>query len=574
MKNVFTLFILVPFLLFGQKVRHLEKDLLAYYPLNGNALDASSNKNDATIYSPSFTTGNTGENNHALRLNGIDDRIDIKSIDFSNKEEQSISIWIKTPNPYCNYNIIEFADAKNYPWTQYELFIKDQILCYHVRDKEKTDECLSVKLPIGKNQFEHIVVTKNNRGTMSIYFNGEHIVSKEFNPGFCKAKKSFRTTIGASFGHGYYGHFNGTFDDIKIYDRALSALEINNIYMESYKPKVVFHNHQIQDEDSFVLYESKDLFDAYCYAKAGHSLFTIKDNVLKHYKLNQIGKSISIAKILPLDFTVNSNKNQVMTINTDGNILAIMDDENNIHLIDVNQQKASQTISISKKLYNYKEENKDLLMGSPMKFISNNEILIAGNKYAGKININTQDIEYMRLKGFDWVATRGVTSTQHITKLSWQNGPISYSFSEPGMRENKYVLEDNYYLYTTNANYNLIKNKQNGEQFATLDDFVYDPNEKAYYTHNPIRLYNDEKQMTIANVFSLDCINNSTQLLAIKDNKSGFIIYDYLNIEQEMEKQYFIFAQEKDSKLSYEYFLKLYPDSRYKEYCGQKLADE
>jgi hypothetical protein len=67
------------------------RELLAYYPFNGNANDESGNGNHGTIHGPVLTEDRFGNPNSAFSFDGVDDYIDLGN-DASLSPAASISL--------------------------------------------------------------------------------------------------------------------------------------------------------------------------------------------------------------------------------------------------------------------------------------------------------------------------------------------------------------------------------------------------------------------------------------------------------------------------------------------------
>jgi hypothetical protein len=73
---------------------NLSKNLVAYYPFNGNAYDESGNGNHGTVTAATLTNGQTGKSTSAYRFDGTNARIVTKNIPpFSNSF--TASAWVR-----------------------------------------------------------------------------------------------------------------------------------------------------------------------------------------------------------------------------------------------------------------------------------------------------------------------------------------------------------------------------------------------------------------------------------------------------------------------------------------------
>ena len=72
--------------------------LVAYYPFNGSAYDASGNANDCTVDGPILSSDRFGNLESAYEFDGIDDQINNLDGIIEIGNNLSISIWFKTNN--------------------------------------------------------------------------------------------------------------------------------------------------------------------------------------------------------------------------------------------------------------------------------------------------------------------------------------------------------------------------------------------------------------------------------------------------------------------------------------------
>lgn len=73
----------------------LSTGLVAYYPFNGNANDASGNGHDGSVYGAILTTDWLGNPNSAYQFDGEDDYIEVANTDdaFSLTDAWTVSVW-------------------------------------------------------------------------------------------------------------------------------------------------------------------------------------------------------------------------------------------------------------------------------------------------------------------------------------------------------------------------------------------------------------------------------------------------------------------------------------------------
>src|SRR5689334_10454257 len=80
---------------------NLTQGLMAYYPFNGNANDASGNANHPSVTNATLTADKAGSPNSAYRFNGIDNYIRIPNRPTLNTTNKiSLSVWVKAAGFY------------------------------------------------------------------------------------------------------------------------------------------------------------------------------------------------------------------------------------------------------------------------------------------------------------------------------------------------------------------------------------------------------------------------------------------------------------------------------------------
>jgi hypothetical protein len=202
---------------------NLTRGLVAYYPFNGNANDASGNNNNGTVYGPSPTADRKGNPNSAFLFDGIDDYIEINHSASLNLTQQfSISFWarLETDGPYYfPYHIIE-----KYP-------------CWGIGQRED-DINWGITTNIGYfpifvltfeyKKFIHLVMIYDG-SRLSTYCNG---VLKASTPASGLLVQNTNKVYISRYNFGGDYFFDGTLDNFRIYNRALTQPEIIALYNE------------------------------------------------------------------------------------------------------------------------------------------------------------------------------------------------------------------------------------------------------------------------------------------------------------------------------------------------------
>jgi formylglycine-generating enzyme required for sulfatase activity len=225
--------------------------LVAHYPFEGNAVDESGYKNDGDVKGAVLTSDQYGNQSSAYELNGTNNFIDIPN-SLGNSEVGTISIWFKAKN--WNHNTkgrylfsitqspalsitTESAPAGSGDWIN---------LGVHTNSTGNNNLVFGVWADSGwrwadsadsarTDQWQNVVGIFD-KDIISIFING--IKKGEIpNDGYpVSAARKF--IIGASAWSGT--SFNGKIDEVRIYNRALTAAEVSQLYSEeSGEPNMV-----------------------------------------------------------------------------------------------------------------------------------------------------------------------------------------------------------------------------------------------------------------------------------------------------------------------------------------------
>ena len=198
--------------------------LVAYYPFNGNANDESGNSNNGSIYGVTSTTDRFGNQNSAYLFDGDNDYIEINhSSSLNITQSITISYWVKmeTSGPYYfPYHIIE----KHGCWGSGQ---RDNDINWGVMTDN--GDFFTWALSFDFNQWYNLTM-KYDGLNVSIYVNGQLYDSE---PASGSIKTNTNKVYISRYDQGGNYYFDGTLDDFRIYNRALSESEIQQLYNES-----------------------------------------------------------------------------------------------------------------------------------------------------------------------------------------------------------------------------------------------------------------------------------------------------------------------------------------------------
>ena len=229
--------------------------LVAYYPFNGNANDASGNNYHGVVNGATSSTDFKGEINSAYSFDGDDDYITTSTILDNVFENFTFSVWVKpqaTEDISWTEGSIVFAssqykqpvihpthgqsygDESNSAGAGLYVGTNGLIVVEHSHDYVRNALIFETSL----SSWNHItVVYKSNKP--ELYLNGSFVKS------FPAGNRTVFASLGdditdranyskSGFGSGFYPHlfqnFSGLIDEIIVWNRALSQNEIGNMY--------------------------------------------------------------------------------------------------------------------------------------------------------------------------------------------------------------------------------------------------------------------------------------------------------------------------------------------------------
>ncbi len=190
------------------------------------ASDSSSYDNNGTLVnSPNWTTGKIGG---ALDFNGSNNYVSMGAVlDMPERTGITLAAWVRI-DTFRNFaTIIEkLVDNGNYRFQ----VNGDGTISFGLRNTANTYQEVVTTATLTTGQWYHIIATFDDNTTGKIYINGS----------LSKTKTDFSIIRGATASAlkvGYNGnnnvYFDGTIDEVRIYNRTLSASEVTELYNHS-----------------------------------------------------------------------------------------------------------------------------------------------------------------------------------------------------------------------------------------------------------------------------------------------------------------------------------------------------
>ncbi len=196
------------------------ENLMAYYPLNGDAVDAGTFGHDGTVFEAIPTTDRNGNADQAYYFDGVNDYIDIG--DWENGGSMSFTFWARW-DAFNNYSrIIDLGNGSSSNNIIVGNYQTGNNIFFSTYNNSSEIKYYTPALTLG--QWDYIAATIDNQGEMKVYRNGALIGSKSntYVPNILTRTAQY---IGKS-NFSADGYFKGAIDELKIYNKTLSAEEI------------------------------------------------------------------------------------------------------------------------------------------------------------------------------------------------------------------------------------------------------------------------------------------------------------------------------------------------------------
>ena len=211
-------------------------DLVAYYPLNGNANDSSINGLNGVLSNQTLTADRFNAANKAYHFSGNGYINCGNSSLFVMDKEISVSFWARFNNN--NSRIMGKYDNNLKGGWRVSINAAGKI-AFGISDGNSDHEVISASVVSLNDKYHHIVCTYNKTlGIVRIYIDNA-IAAEE--TGFYSGVFSYTPSqwpnclnfeIGSFWAYGE-SHFTGDLDDIRLYNKAIDTVKINELYHEN-----------------------------------------------------------------------------------------------------------------------------------------------------------------------------------------------------------------------------------------------------------------------------------------------------------------------------------------------------
>lgn len=214
---------------------NLDNGLIAHYPFSGNVNDISGNNNNAVNFGAINTQDANGSNNSALEFNGTSAHILLPSnptFNFAPSDSLTISCWVQ---PYENLNwskqalIVKSAfdvNSQNANWS-YGLYLA----LNKAMTGYSNNEFLTSSSNIENNKCWYNIVVTYKNGYWYLFVNGKIEAQDLSQTNFISQNPSVTSVLAIGKKGGANGdYFKGKLDEVRIYNRNLSSIEVEALY--------------------------------------------------------------------------------------------------------------------------------------------------------------------------------------------------------------------------------------------------------------------------------------------------------------------------------------------------------
>ena len=200
-------------------------NLIADYPAAGNANDATGYNNHATVQGAQLTTDRFGKANRAYSFNGIDQSLTAANSPQLNSASTTISFWVN-PASFPASGEVYLLSNGGYQerWKVSMPNHGKPVFTTHANGMCCSDLDSGTPLTIGT--WTHVVMVHDGSQDI-IYFNGVQVNAKNTTGALDSTTKPLGIGFDPLNNNGY---FDGSLDEIEIYNVALTAAQIAALY--------------------------------------------------------------------------------------------------------------------------------------------------------------------------------------------------------------------------------------------------------------------------------------------------------------------------------------------------------
>jgi len=218
------------FMIAGACLADLNDGLVAYYPFNGNANDESGNGKHGMVSEAALSNDRFGDSYKAYNFDGADDYIKVENLDYQFSNALSFSVWINPVNAQKGVIINKWVYAAE---DKSLTFTSDQKISFCLAGPTGSLSCFTPTMSdsiIPLNQWTHLAAVYDGSAA-KIYINGVLDISQSASGNIFNYDGKLYFGFNPDRIGEYNFPFKGKLDEVRIYNRALTQAEIQQLYL-------------------------------------------------------------------------------------------------------------------------------------------------------------------------------------------------------------------------------------------------------------------------------------------------------------------------------------------------------
>jgi probable HAF family extracellular repeat protein len=235
--------------LVAQQPAFLTNGLVAYYPFNGSANDESGNQNNGIVNSATLTNNRFGFSKNAFNFDSnVDSKITIQSSAANQLADYfSVSIWARFNRDwtYHSEDLIGTFFGSKPNWSGWNLSVDTEsstqigpVFVVFAAGQNGVTKAAVAKVDFSDlRNWNHFVATKSNNFIL-LYRNGIKIAEASLQ----SPVSASRNIILGGSANPVSGANNRDVDDVRIYNRTLSDVEVKSLYDYESTPQIISIN--------------------------------------------------------------------------------------------------------------------------------------------------------------------------------------------------------------------------------------------------------------------------------------------------------------------------------------------
>ncbi|MBN4065972.1 T9SS type A sorting domain-containing protein [Candidatus Amoebophilus asiaticus] len=208
--------------------------LLVCYPFAGNSNNEAGNNLNGTPDGAFLISDRFASDSNAFYFDGVDDYIGIGHDSLLNTTTYGLTLaaWIKmdTLGSFQQAIVSKWINSVNRD--QFMLMLTNKTILFAIGNPGVSANGITSPTTLSENTWYHLVGTWDTSGLHSIYIDGILDYSQTLS-NFKIINDTSTTTLNIGMEYMGFRHFKGTIDEVRIYNRALSAIEISELYNQS-----------------------------------------------------------------------------------------------------------------------------------------------------------------------------------------------------------------------------------------------------------------------------------------------------------------------------------------------------